>query len=378
MDTTQKPLILIVDDTPKNIQVLGKTLHDIGYNVSIATSGKQALDSVKKEIPDLILLDIQMPEMDGFEVCKILKVKPETKDIPVIFLTALTDSDKIVQGFEIGAVDYITKPFHTAELSKRVATHLEIKISREKIRESNEQLKNLNATKDKFFSIIAHDLRNPFIGIIGLSENMQKILSNEKREGMDKFLKYTQIINTSSKSAATLLENLLEWARSQTGEIIIKQKSISINDLFVKNIQIVTVMAEKKNIIIENKLFENETVFADELLVNTILRNLLTNAIKFTQASGKISLSTQKKKEFLEIYITDTGVGIDPKNIDKIFRIDSKFSNLGTEKENGTGLGLILCKEFVEKQSGTIWVESELGKGSTVTFTLPLVKTDAC
>jgi len=283
-----------------------------------------------------------------------------------------------VQGFEIGAVDYITKPFHTAELSKRVATHLEIKISREKIRESNEQLKNLNATKDKFFSIIAHDLRNPFIGIIGLSENMQKILSNEKREGMDKFLKYTQIINTSSKSAATLLENLLEWARSQTGEIIIKQKSISINDLFVKNIQIVTVMAEKKNIIIENKLFENETVFADELLVNIILRNLLTNAIKFTQASGKISLSTQKKKEFLEIYITDTGVGIDPKNIDKIFRIDSKFSNLGTEKENGTGLGLILCKEFVEKQSGTIWVESELGKGSTVTFTLPLVKTDAC
>lgn len=372
-----KPLILIVDDTPKNIQVLGKTLHDIGYNVSIATSGGQALESVKKESPDLILLDIQMPEMDGFEVCKILKKNPDTKEIPVIFLTAVIESEKIVLGFELGAVDYITKPFHTAELTMRVATHIEIKQSREKIKKSNEQLKELNATKDKFFRIIAHDLRNPFVGIIGLSENMKNSLIKEKKEGLEKFFKYTEIINTSSKSAASLLENLLEWARSQTGEINLNPKNISINDLFNKNVQIVSAMAIKKNITIEIAQMNNEIAYTDELLVNTILRNLLTNAIKFTYAGGKVILSTETKKDFLEISVSDTGVGIEPGNIDKIFKIDSKFSNLGTEKEKGTGLGLILCKEFVEKQGGTIWVESELEKGSKFTFSLPLGKNDA-
>ena len=367
-----KPLILIVDDTPKNIQVLGKTLYDIGYNVSIATSGSQALESVRKESPDLILLDIQMPEMDGFEVCKILKKNPDTKEIPIIFLTAVIESEKIVQGFEIGAVDYITKPFHTAELTMRIATHIEIKQSREKIKKSNEQLKELNATKDKFFRIIAHDLRNPFVGIIGLSENMKNSLIQEKKEGLEKFYKYTEIINTSSKSAASLLENLLEWARSQTGEININPKNISINDLFNKNIQIVSAMAIKKNITIEIAEMNNEIAYTDELLVNTILRNLLTNAIKFTYTGGKVVLSTEKKKDFLEISVADTGIGIAPGNIEKVFKIDSKFSNLGTEKEKGTGLGLILSKEFVEKQGGTIWVESELGKGSKFTFSLPL------
>ena len=127
MEALKKSLILIVDDNPKNIQVLGKTLHDMGYNVSIATAGKQALDSVKKEKPDLILLDVQMPEMDGFEVCKIIKESPDTKSIPIIFLTAVVESDRIINGFELGAVDYITKPFNSAELSARVSTHLEIK-----------------------------------------------------------------------------------------------------------------------------------------------------------------------------------------------------------------------------------------------------------
>lgn len=135
MEALKKSLILIVDDNPKNIQVLGKTLHDMGYNVSIATSGKQALDSVKKEKPDLILLDVQMPEMDGFEVCKIIKESPDTKSIPIIFLTAVVETDRIINGFELGAVDYITKPFNSAELSARVSTHLEIKQSREKLQE---------------------------------------------------------------------------------------------------------------------------------------------------------------------------------------------------------------------------------------------------
>ena len=364
MPNLKKSLILIVDDTPKNIQVLGKTLHDIGYNVSIATSGSQALDSVKKEKPDLILLDIQMPEMDGFEVCKILKMNSDTKGIPIIFLTAVTDSDKIVEGFELGAVDYITKPFNSAELSMRVATHIEIKQSREK-------LKDLNATKDKFFSIIAHDLKNPFSTLLGFSkllfENAPNYTTNQIQE-------YAQIMNITAKQSYTLLENLMHWAKAQTGKITVIPENSSMDNLLSITIPLVSGSALKKNITIESIVDKDDLVYIDNSLTTTILRNLLTNAIKFTHTNGRITVSTQKKNEFLEVSISDTGVGIDPKNLDKLFRIDSKVSSPGTESEEGTGLGLILCKEFVEKQGGTIWVTSELGKGSTFTFTLPLVR----
>ncbi|MBK7058274.1 MAG: hybrid sensor histidine kinase/response regulator [Leptospiraceae bacterium] len=368
----KKPLILIVDDTPKNIQVLGKTLHEIGYNVSIATSGSQALDSVKKESPDLILLDIQMPEMDGFEVCKILQANPDTKEIPVIFLTAVIDSEKIVKGFEIGAVDYITKPFHTAELTMRVATHIEIKQSREKIRKTNEQLKELNATKDKFFSIIAHDLKNPFNTLLGFSK---LLFENAPNYTTDQIQQYAQIMNHTAKQSYALLENLMQWAKSQTEKIKIIPRNSSMNELLSITIPIINGSALKKNITIESNISTEDIVYADNSLTATILRNLLTNAIKFTHANGKITVSTQRKDIFLEVSITDTGVGIEPMNIDKLFRIDSKVTSHGTDNEEGTGLGLILCKEFVEKQGGTIWAISEVGKGSTFTFTLPLAET---
>ena len=367
----KKPLILIVDDTPKNIQVLGKTLHEIGYNVSIATSGSQALDSVKKESPDLILLDIQMPEMDGFEVCKILQANPDTKEIPVIFLTAVIDSEKIVKGFEIGAVDYITKPFHTAELTMRVATHIEIKQSREKIRKTNEQLKELNATKDKFFSIIAHDLKNPFNTLLGFSK---LLFENAPNYTTDQIQQYAQIMNHTAKQSYALLENLMQWAKSQTEKIKIIPRNSSMNELLSITIPIVNGSALKKNITIENNISTEDLVYADNSLTTTILRNILTNAIKFTHTNGKIIVSTQRKDDFLEVSITDTGVGIEPMNMDKLFRIDSKVTSHGTDNEEGTGLGLILCKEFVEKQGGTIWANSEVGKGSTFTFTLPLAE----
>ena len=367
METLKKPLILIVDDMPKNIQVLSNILYYKGYNIRIATTGSQALESIKTKAPDLILLDIQMPEMNGFEVCKILKANPDTKEIPIIFLTAVIEPEKIVQGFELGAVDYITKPFNTAELIVRVATQIEIKQSREKLVE-------LNATKDKFFSIIAHDLRNPFAGIIGLSEIIEADLIENTNVDIPELLKYNEMILSTSKSAFDLLNTLMEWAKSQTGKITVNLQNISINCLVANVIPLVQGNALNKNIAIENECIEDEIVFVDDSLTKTILRNLLTNAIKFTHPNGKVIVSTQKKEDYLEISVTDTGIGINPKNLDKIFRIDSKFTSLGTDKEKGTGLGLILCKEFVELQDGNIRVESELGKGSKFTFTLPLGK----
>jgi two-component system, sensor histidine kinase and response regulator len=357
-----KPLILIVDDTPKNIQVLGNILHDKGYNLCVATSGFQALESIKIDVPDLILLDIQMPEMDGFEVCKRLKSNANTKEIPIIFLTAVIEPEKIVHGFDLGAVDYIIKPFNIVELTARVAAHIEIKQSRE-------QLQELNATKDKFFKIIAHDLRNPFGGIMGLSQIMEKNLL----EGSDtsKHLKYTQLIYETSKSAFELLENLMLWAMSQQNSMSVDLQNISIKELLSTVILIISANAFKKNITVENRLSEHDIVYADASFLSTIFRNLLTNAIKFTNAGGQIIVSANRRDGFFEISVTDSGVGMEQKNLERIFRIDSKFSCPGTENEKGTGLGLILCKEFVEKQGGKIWVTSQIGVGTTFLFTLP-------
>ena len=188
-----KPLILIVDDIPKNLQVLSSILSFEGYQISFASSGSQALNIIETSLPDLILLDIMMPIMDGYEVCKILKSNPRTKDIPIIFLTGKVEAEDIVHGLKIGAVDYITKPFNSAELLSRVHTHIELKLSRDAIvkynyelEESKKQLLELNASKDKFFSIIAHDLRSPFTGFIGLSQLLSEEYDSINKEELSK------------------------------------------------------------------------------------------------------------------------------------------------------------------------------------------------
>ena len=237
--------------------------------------------------------------------------------------------------------------------------------------EYTENLKMLNATKDKFFNIIAHDLRNPFSGIINL---IDIILGNTKEDEIqkDRNFKYLLLMRDSSKSGFNLLENLLQWARSQTGDISYYPTKIHFKSLVSYTLPILIGNALKKQITIETDLETDDLIYADESLVNTVLRNLLSNAIKFTHPNGKIKLSSKKLIKYLEIKIQDTGVGIESDNLDKLFRIDSKFTNLGTEEEKGTGLGLILCKEFVEKHGGQIWVESEFKVGTSFYFTLPL------
>ena len=231
-------------------------------------------------------------------------------------------------------------------------------------------LEQINNTKNKFFNIIAHDLRNPFGGIIGISDLLETKLKEMELENSNLLFKYTELIQTSSKSAYSLLENLLLWARAQTGELSVRLNNISLNHLILFMIPLVSSIAFKKNISIETELLDADTVYADEFFLNTILRNLLTNAIKFTYPNGKVIISTEKREGYLEVSVTDTGTGIDEKRLENLFRIDSKVSKNGTDNERGSGLGLILCKEFVEKQGGKIWVTSELGKGSRFTFSI--------
>jgi two-component system sensor histidine kinase/response regulator len=367
--------VLIVDDIAENIQVLGNILDENDIEFSYATSGKEALEGIAFSKPDLLLLDINMPEMNGFEVCKKLKEDQETKEIPVIFLTARTEQEDIIKGLTIGAVDYVTKPFNPKELLARVNTHLELSIFRKIIQAQNKELKNINKdlkeaiiSKDKFFSIIAHDLKQPFNTLLGFSELLLKEYDNREPEENKEIV--THIFN-SVVLGFDLLSNLLEWSRSQTGRIEYEPQDFSLTDLVRQNILSISDAAYKKNIKLQNDIKEYILAFADRRMIETVVRNLISNALKFNEPGGKIILSHKKENGFIEVSVTDTGIGIKDENLSKLFRLEESFSTPGTDNEQGTGLGLILCKEFIEKNGGEIWVESKIGEGSKFKFTIP-------
>jgi two-component system, sensor histidine kinase and response regulator len=388
--------VLIVDDIAENIKVLGNTLKEEGLQILTAINGRQALAVASAKHPDLILLDIQMPEMDGYEVCKNLKANPNVEDIPIIFLTARTEMDDIIKGFELGAVDYITKPFNSSELLARVFTHLrlknaydiilrqnkEIAAETQKVFKLNEELNltNLflaksredlqlaNSSKDKFFSIIAHDLINPLSVISGIA---QVLIDRYDFMEVPDIKEILNSLNETSKHSLKLFENLLEWSRSQIGRIKCKTEEVDLSEITSYMIDLSRTAANNKNIQIINNIPDNTVVYVDRNMIETVVRNLISNAIKFTNPGGTISIGSKIIDKICEFSISDNGVGISEENQKKIFRIDENHSQEGTTGEKGTGLGLILCKEFVEKNGGKICVKSEIGKGSTFYFTLP-------
>lgn len=361
LEKQPKPLIFIAEDEPTNLQILYNILKKGNYRMAAAGNGKQALSMIPEACPDLILLDVMMPGMDGFEVCEKLKKIPGTKEIPVIFLTARIETTDVLKGFAVGAVDYVTKPFKGAELLSRIKTHVELKFARER-------LKELNATKDKLFSIIAHDLRNPLQVLLFSAELLCKHFDDFDGEKKKDFINK---IYSGTNQISELLENLLEWSKSQRGVIESHLEKIDLSILAEENINLFKENAEKKNIRLRSVIGSGFYAFADRNMIDIILRNLVSNAIKFTNAGGKVTINASVRSKIVHVSVSDTGIGIDEEDIAYLFRIDKQKSTPGTAKEKGSGLGLILCKEFIEKNNGTIGVTSTPGEGSTFTFTLP-------
>uniref|UniRef100_UPI0035625ECB sensor histidine kinase n=1 Tax=Mariniphaga sediminis TaxID=1628158 RepID=UPI0035625ECB len=245
------------------------------------------------------------------------------------------------------------------------------KLAEEALIKSEAELRHLNATKDKFFSIIAHDLKSPFNSIMGFSELLVEQMKEKDYEGIEK---YADIILHSSGRALDLLMNLMEWARSQTGHMEFTPEFFELVSLIDEITPLFQEIGGQKSIAINTALPSNVPVFADKSMISTVLRNLISNAIKFSYTGGEIVISVgENQQSELTISVTDDGVGIPKNSMDKLFRIDENYSTKGTQNEKGTGLGLILCKEFVEKHGGKIWVESEEGKGSRFSFTIPSI-----
>ncbi len=570
--TTSQATILVVDDTPANLGVLLDQLEAENFKVLIAMNGESALETISHMQPDLILLDVMMPGIDGFETCRRLKADETTQDIPVIFMTALTDVMDEVQGLKLGAVDYISKPIRIETVSARLHTHLtlrnlqkrlefqntqlqqeivertraeealqqrnhellllnqvsqmfsssldlepvldtaldaiqrllnvyslsfwliepethelvcmqasgpgsddlagqhlkpgqgitgwvawhntlafvpdlwederhvrrvdthtgvsirsmlslplqvkgkvigvlnladlrvghfsqedvimlepiaaaaaiaienarlymmaqqeiaERKKAEAALREAHGELQELNASKDKFFSIISHDLRSPFSILLGftqlLEENLEQYSYEENRSKVAH-------IRASAERLYALLENLLTWSRIQRGAMEHQPETIDLAEIAEDNVALFAPKAEHKQITLRSAIPENTLAYADYSMVDTVLRNLISNALKFTPAEGRIDVSASVRAPYIEVAVSDIGRGIPFEDISKLFRIDVQYTNPGTAGEKGTGLGLILCQELVERNGGKIWVESEIGKGTTFTFTLP-------
>ena len=385
MSAERRKDILIVDDMPDHLRVLIEILGARHYNVRPALNGQQALTSAQATPPDLILLDIMMPGIDGYEVCKRLKADARTRDIPVIFISALEQTSDKVRGFAAGGVDFITKPFHSEEALARVELHLSKrelerrleeelarrKESEERLQQVNLELQEAIACKDKFFSIIAHDLRNPLGSFRDLSEMIL-----EKSDSLSKsdILRLVKMEFDSTKRMFALLDDLLMWAKSQQNKIEFYPQNTDLAEIIAYDVGLLTLHAQEKQITLKNSVAAPLWGHVDAQMMQTTILNVLSNAVKFTETGGTVEISARADERAIEITVSDTGVGIPPNYLERLFRIDARSKRRGTNNETGTGLGLILCKEFIERHGGSIGVESEAGNGTTVRMTLPVKK----
>jgi len=353
--------ILIIDDNFVNISVLLEQLTAYGYKTLIAENGEVGIKRAIYAKPDLILLDIMMPGIDGYETCRQLKNDPETENIPIIYMTALTSLSNRVQGFESGAVDYITKPFQKEEVIARIQTHL-------MLQDQRRELEALNRTKDTFFSILAHDMRGAFMPLVGSVDIAKRIIEKYDDAKLHKF--FSRIVSSVS-NINKLLENLLCWGRLQRKQMTTAPQSIDLFKLMEWLVQLYQEQARQKKIQLSHTIDTTLCARADSNMAETIFRNLITNAIKFTPSEGKVSIAGKMESSHVVITITDTGVGISPDRLPGIFKPDVKIKTRGTAGEVGTGLGLILCQEFATMNNGSIEVESTTDQGTTFSVYLP-------
>lgn len=356
-----KSLILVVDDVSKNLQVVGTLLRKEGYRIVPATSGAQALERVRAETPDLILLDLMMPDMDGLEVCRRLKADALTQPVPVIFLTASNEMEHLVQGFEVGAVDYITKPFNPPELLARVQTHLELKHARQRLREMNEE-------KNEFMGIAAHDLRSPLNAIQGYSEMFleESDLGRQEQEDL------VRRIRDGARRMAEMVQNLLDANRIERGEMQLHLAPTDLAPLLnsVIETQRARALAKQQTVYHESES-SAAVVQLDPGVTVQVLENLVSNAVKYSPTGTDIFVRLKKCPHSARVEVQDQGPGLSAEDQKKLFGKFARLSAKPTGGEHSTGLGLSIVKKMVEAMNGKVWCESELGHGATFIVEFP-------
>ena len=377
--------IIVVDDTPENLHLLSSMLTERGYDVRGVTTGLFALQAVKAAPPDLILLDIHMPEMDGYDVCMTLKADPQTWDIPVIFISALNEVIDKVKAFSVGGIDYITKPFQIAEVLARVENQLNLLKMKRQLEWQNEQLqqeiqerkqaeaalKEMLQLREDLSKMIVHDLRNPLTTILLYADFLLR-----RGELHDRAKQSVEAIQSTAQELESMINDLLIMAKMESGKLILNCTQVNLNQLVMESVENLTAIADQKNIEIISHLPEhNQPVSIDANLFRRVLDNVISNSIKFSSAKRSVivqvdypTFETSIKSTFRQarIRIIDQGFGITEKLQQHIFE---KYT-IG-DLVKGTpqiGLGLAFCKLVVDVHDGTIWIEKNHPQGSIFTI----------
>ncbi|MBE9137409.1 response regulator [Nodosilinea sp. LEGE 07088] len=360
-----KKEILVVDDTPDNLRLLSAILTQHNYEVRKALNGSQAIASVNADAPDLILLDIKMPGIDGFEICTTLKQDPACERIPVIFISALDDALDKVKAFSVGGADYITKPFQEAEVLARIENQLHILSLQEQLKKQNEELARSNQALEQFAYVVAHDLQQPLQSVLGYAA----IINLKYSESLDSSVNgYLEKISEAGTRMQRLIQDLLRYA--QIGKQDIDCLKLDGNVILSKALDNIALMLQESHA--KLTYADLPTLFGNESQIVQLFQNLIGNAVKFAQpgTNPKIEIAVSPVNNYWLFTIHDHGIGISPDNLSHVFKLF--YRSKSDEKIHGSGIGLAVCKKIVESHGGQIWVTSELNVGTTFSFTMPV------
>jgi signal transduction histidine kinase len=368
--------VLYLEDSPIDAELISEILADAGFVMSIDCVGteKDFVSSVMKKQYDIILSDYNLP---GFYAPAALSIAQKIcPDVPFICVSGAIGEDTAVELLKIGAIDYVSKdklkrlPFSVKRAISESRELKEKKKAEEKLIQMNQELIKLNAEKDKFFSVMSHDLKSPFNCLLGLSRMLADDIENLTLEEIQEM---ANNMHSVASNLFKLLENLLEWSRIQRGLVQFSPRVCILSEIINENMGIHSLQASQKGLDIINSISPGTLIYADFQMMNAIIRNLLSNAIKYSHMNSSIIIFSRESNENeMEIAIKDTGIGMSKETKEKLFSLGLVNSGNGTDGETGTGLGLLLCKEYIGKHNGKIWVESEEGKGSTFYLSLPV------
>lgn len=360
---TPAPNVLVVDDTPVNLQILDELLTSAGYQTRLVTSGNQALTVARRRIPDLVLLDIMMPGMDGFAVCRQFKSDPQLAGVPILFLSAVTSTNEKIRAFDEGGVDYITKPFNMTEVEARVKTHILLQRQKQELAVRNQKLMELELMRDSLVHMLVHDMRSPlFLIELGL-HTLKEVVPTEP----GKYAGALEQISTQVRQLDSMSRKMLDLSRLESGQMPVDVQDNDINQVARRIVEAMSTSSRA----IEFKPLSTEPALArfDTDLTHRVLMNLVENAVKWGGDSLNIRLTIEGHDEHVRVVVSDQGPGIPAEFHSTIFE---KFRQVGVGKSrSGIGLGLAFCKLAIEAQGGKIGVESTPGHGASFWFTLP-------
>ncbi len=368
--TGNPPDILVVDDTQANLQLLTGMLKERGYKVRPVPNGNLALQAARSCPPDLILLDINMPDLDGYKVCAQLKRDDRTADVPVIFISALNETIDKVLAFGVGGVDYVTKPFQFEEVDARVSAHLKLRRLRldleqrnRELQRSNAELRRLQELRDNLTQMIVHDLRSPLTGVLGTFE----LLGLEAEKLSPNSHQMLEMAQGALDQMLGMINSLLDVSKIEAGELRPNRSQCDLVSLAKRATEVLAGMRGQRRVTLD-PASESLPMSIDSELISRVLQNLLGNALKFTPLDGEVKIRIAREDCKVRVSVSDNGPGIPPEYHQRIFE---KFGQVKTDRSHGTGLGLTFCRLAVEAHGGSIGVDSEVGQGSTFWFDLP-------